>query len=109
MAKARSKSIAESVSEKAVDTIKMPVTFKEFSKNPVVGTLFIVLIAIGYLYVDIRSTFQGSIQKNDVRIEKLEGRVDLVQQALRRSDSLNAVSNTKLSTLEQLGKIEKIK
>jgi hypothetical protein len=109
MAKARSKSIAESVTEKAADTIKMPVTFKEFSKNPVVGTLFIVLIAIGYLYVDIRSTFQGSIQKNDVRIEKLESRVDLVQQALRRSDSLNAVSNTKLSTLEQLGKIEKIK
>jgi hypothetical protein len=109
MAKARSKSIAESVTEKAADTIKMPVTFKEFSKNPVVGTLFIVLIAIGYLYVDIRSTFQGSIQKNDVRIEKLETRVDLVQQALRRSDSLNAVSNTKLSTLEQLGKIEKIK
>ena len=109
MAKARSKSIAESVTEKAADTIKMPVTFKEFSKNPVVGTLFIVLIAIGYLYVDIRSTFQGSISKNDVRIEKLESRVDLVQQALRRSDSLNAVSNTKLSTLEQLGKIEKIK
>ena len=109
MAKARSKSLAESVTEKAADTIKMPVTFKEFSKNPIVGTLFIVLIAIGYLYIDIRSTFQGSIQKNDVRIEKLEGRVDLVQEALRRSDSLNAVSNTKLSTLEQLGKIEKIK
>jgi hypothetical protein len=109
MAKARSKSIAETVTEKAADTIKMPVTFKEFSKNPVVGTLFIVLIAIGYLYIDIRSTFQGSIQKNDVRIEKLENRVDLVQQELRRSDSLNAVSNTKLSTLEQLGKIEKIK
>ena len=109
MANARSKSIAENVTQKAADTIKMPVTFKEFSKNPVVGTLFIVLIAIGYLYVDIRSTFQGSIQKNDVGIEKLESRVDLVQQALRRSDSLNAVSNTKLSTLEQLGKIEKIK
>jgi hypothetical protein len=108
MAKA-SKSIGESLTEKAADTIKMPVTFKEFSKNPIVGTLFIVLIAIGYLYVDIRSTFQGSIQKNDVRIEKLESRVDLVQQELRRSDSLNAVSNTKLSTLEQLGKIEKIK
>jgi len=103
------KSITEKVTDKASDAIKLPVTFKEFSKNPVVGTLFIVLIAIGYLYVDIRSTFQGSILKNDVRIEKLENRVDLVQGALRRSDSSNAVSNTKLSTLEQLGKIEKIK
>jgi hypothetical protein len=103
------KSVAEKVTDKATDAIKLPVTLKEISKNPVVGTLFIVLIAIGYLYIDIRSTFQGSIQKNDVRIEKLEGRVDLVQEALRRSDSSNAVSATQLKTLQQLGKIEEIK
>jgi hypothetical protein len=109
MAKARSKTITESVTETAAGAIKMPVTFKEFSKNPIVGTLFIVLIAIGYLYIDIRSTFQGSIQKNDVRIEKLEQRVDLVQDALRRSDSSNAVSATQLKTLQQLGKIQEIK
>ena len=108
MAKA-ARSVAEKVTDKATDAIKLPVTFKEFSKNPVVGTLFIVLIAIGYLYVDIRSTFQGSIQKNDVRIEKLEGRVDMVQEALRRSDSSNAVSSTQLKTLQQLGKIQEIK
>ena len=39
------KSVAEKVTDKATDAIKLPVTFKEFSKNPVVGTLFIVLIA----------------------------------------------------------------
>ena len=109
MAKARSKSITESVTETAVGAIKLPINFKDFAKNPIVGTLFIVLIAIGYLYIDIRSTFQGSIQKNDVRIEKLEQRVDLVQEALRRSDSSNAVSATQLRTLQQLGKIEEIK
>jgi hypothetical protein len=87
----------------------LPISFRDFAKNPVVGTLFIVLIAIGYLYIDIRSTFQGSIQKNDVRIEKLEQRVDLVQDALRRSDSSNAVSSTQLKTLQQLGKIQEIK
>ena len=103
------KSVAEKVTDKATDAIKLPVTFKEFSKNPVVGTLFIVLIAIGYLYVDIRSTFQGSIQKNDVRIEKLEGRVDMVQEALRRSDSAKAVSTTQLRTLQELGAIKSIK
>jgi hypothetical protein len=103
------KSVAEKVTDKATDAIKLPVTFKEFSKNPVVGTLFIVLIAIGYLYIDIRSTFQGSIQKNDVRIEKLEGRVDLVQEALRRSDSAKAVSTTQLRTLQELGAIKSIK
>jgi fumarate reductase subunit C len=103
------KSIAEKVTDKATDSLKLPVTFKEFSKNPVVATLFIVLLAIGYLYVDIRTTFQGQAKSQDLRIEKVENRLDLVQEALRRSDSLNAVSTTKLSTLQQLGKIQEIK
>ena len=30
----------------------MPVSFEQFSKDPVKGLLFIVLVAIGYLYVD---------------------------------------------------------
>jgi hypothetical protein len=108
MAKAQ-KSITEKITDKATDSIKLPVTFKEFSKNPVVGTLFIVLVAIGYLYIDVRSTFQNQGKSQDLRIEKLENRVDIVSQALRRSDSISAVSNTKLSTLEQLGKIQNIK
>jgi hypothetical protein len=33
----------------------------------------------------------------------------MVQEALRRSDSSNAVSSTQLKTLQQLGKIEEIK
>ena len=93
------KSITDKITDKATDSIKLPVTFKEFSKNPVVGTLFIVLIAIGYLYIDVRSTFQNQGKSQDLRIEKLENRVDIVSQALRRSDSISAVSNTKLSTL----------
>ena len=110
MAKAAAKkTIAETMTDKAADSIKLPVTFKEFSKNPVVGTLFIVLIAIGYLYVDIRSTFQTQGKSQEVRIEKLEQRVDAVSDALRKSDSVSAVSNTKLSTLQQLGKIQEIK
>ena len=83
--------------------------FKNITSKLINKKIAIVLIAIGYLYIDIRSTFQGSIQKNDVRIEKLEQRVDLVQEALRRSDSSNAVSATQLKTLQQLGKIEEIK
>ena len=44
MATSRKKSVTESVTETAAGAIKMPITFKEFAKNPVVGTLFIVLI-----------------------------------------------------------------
>ena len=86
----------------------LPISFKDFAKNPIVGTLFIVLIAIGYLYVDIRSTFQSQAKSQDFRIEKIEGRLDLVQEALRRSDSAKAVSTTQLKTLQELGAIKSI-
>jgi archaellum component FlaF (FlaF/FlaG flagellin family) len=84
-------------------------SFKEFSKNPVVGTLFVVLVAIGYLYVDVRSTFQSQAKSQDFRIEKIENRLDLVQEALRRSDSAKAVSTTQLKTLQDLGAIKSLK
>jgi hypothetical protein len=87
----------------------MPIKYKEFAKNPVVGTLFVVLVAIGYLYVDVRSTFQDQAKSQDVRIEKIENRLDLVQEALRRSDSAKAVSTTQLKTLQELGAIKYIK
>jgi hypothetical protein len=80
----------------------------KFASNPVVGTLFVVLVAIGYLYVDVRSTFQGQAKNQDVKIEKLETRLDVVTNALRKCDSSLAAASTKLSTLEQLGKIQKI-
>jgi hypothetical protein len=86
----------------------IPIKFKEFASNPIVGTLFVVLIAIGYLYVDVRSTFQGQAKSQDFKILKLETRIDIVTDALRRCDSSLAAATTKLSTLEQLGKIQKI-
>ena len=68
-----------------------------------------VLIGISYLYVDIRNTFQSQAKAQDIRVEKLEHRVDIVSDALRKSDSLSAVSTTKLSTLKELGAIKGIK
>jgi hypothetical protein len=73
--------------------------FKTFAKNPIVATLFLVLIAISYLYIDVKSTFK----------EKLEGKVEIMQITLRRTDSSLAAATSKLSTLEQLGKIQNIK
>jgi fumarate reductase subunit C len=86
----------------------LPISFKEFAKNPIVGTLFLVLIAISYLYVDIRTTFKEQASSQNVRIEKVEGRLDKVQEALRVSDSAKAVTTTQLQTLQQLGAIKKL-
>jgi hypothetical protein len=87
--------------------MKLPVSYKEFVKQPIVATLFIVLCGISALYVDVRSTFQDQAKAQNVRIEKVENRLDLVQNALRRSDSLSAVSTTKLQVLTDLKMIPK--
>ena len=38
-----------------IEANPLPISFKDFAKNPIVGTLFLVLIAISYLYIDVRS------------------------------------------------------
>jgi hypothetical protein len=44
-------SAKKNITDKA-GNLGMPISFEQFSKDPVKGLLFIVLIAIGYLYVD---------------------------------------------------------
>lgn len=82
----------------------MPISFEQFSKDPVKGLLFIVLVAIGYLYFDGKMNYQGQIEKHENKIEVLEGKVDLLSTALRRSDSALAVTVTKLEILTQMQK-----
>jgi hypothetical protein len=69
----------------------------------------LVLIAISYLYIDVKSTFKEQIVSQNVKVEKLEGKVEIMQLTLRKTDSSLAAATSKLSTLEQLGKIQSIK
>ncbi len=96
----------KSVANAVADTVKPPISFKEFSKNPVVGTMFIVLIAIGYLYIDIRGVFEEQSIKQEQRIEKLETKVEVLSDLLRVTDSALASANMKIITLESLGEIK---
>ena len=94
----------------AVDTvagaIKPPISFKEFSKDPVKGLLFIVLIAIGYLYVDGKMNYSNQIDKQGKKIEKLESKIDVLSNQLRRSDSALSGAISTINLLQQLGKIQ---
>jgi hypothetical protein len=82
----------------------MPISFEQFSKDPVKGLLFIVLIAIGYLYVDGKMNYQSQIEKHETKIVVLENKIDLLSTALKRSDSALAVTVTKLEILTQMAK-----
>lgn len=92
--------------ETVASNIKSPITFKEFSKDPVKGLLFIVLIAIGYLYVDGKMNYSNQIDKQGRKIEKLESKIDVLSNQLRRSDSALSGAISTINLLQQLGKIQ---
>ena len=84
----------------------MPITFKEFSKDPVKGLLFIVLLAIGYLYVDGKMNYMSQIKTQNTKIEVLENKVDVLTVQLRKSDSTLSAATAKIALLQELGKIK---
>jgi hypothetical protein len=57
----------------------------------------------------VRTTFKDQITTQNIKVQKLDDKVDVMQVALRRCDSSLASATAKLSTLESLGKIQAIK
>jgi hypothetical protein len=68
--------------------------------------LFLVIIAIGYLYIDGKINYTSQIEKQGVKIDALELKIDNATMNLKRSDSLLSASLAKLTTLQELGKIK---
>lgn len=92
--------------ENITGAIKAPISFKEFAKEPVKGLLFIVIIAIGYLYVDGKVNYNSQIENQGKKIEVLEKRVETLSDQLRKSDSALASAVAKIGLLQELGKIK---
>lgn len=97
---------AKSAAEAVAGSIKPPISFKEFSKDPVKGLMFICIIAVGYLYVDIKMSNNAIQTKQDAKIEALETKVEQLTDALRKSDSTSSALASKIAVLQQLGKIQ---
>ena len=76
--------------------IKMPVSYKEFKKDPVKALLFITLSAIGYLYIDNKLNYQGQVETCQTRTVELEDKVDKLTTRMMKADSSLAVATTKL-------------
>ena len=84
----------------------LPISFEQFSKDPIKGFLFVTLIAIGYLYVDQKMQYTEQIESQGNKIEKLEAKIDALSIQLKRSDSLLSATTSKILVLQELGKIK---
>lgn len=85
----------------------LPISFKDFAKNPIVGTLFLVIVGISALYIDIRANFNNRIDSQEFRIANLEHKDSLKTQALIECKTALSATTTKLETLNELGAIKK--
>ena len=80
--------------------MKMPISFKEFSSDPVKGLLFIVVVAIAYLYIDIRMNYSGQVNKCDEEVVVLDQKIDRLTEHVRRSDSTLGYMISKVEMLQ---------
>lgn len=94
------------MSEEKKSGISLPITFSEFAKEPVKGVMFLCLVAVGYLYIDLKLNYNNQIEKQGQKIEILENKIDILTKELRRSDSITAAATSKLLLLQELGKIK---
>jgi hypothetical protein len=67
--------------------MKTPITFEQFSKDPTKGLLFLVIVAIGYLYIDIKLSNSNLIGKDDDRVAGQDQKIELLTEHVRKSDS----------------------
>jgi predicted negative regulator of RcsB-dependent stress response len=93
--------------------MKMPISFKDFAKDPVKGLLFIVLLAVGYLYYDNKASYQKQTEEYKsqyadcgTKVEALEKKLDEKTERLRRADSVMAISVARLEVLNEINKIK---
>ena len=82
--------------------MKTPITFEQFSKDPVKGLLFIVIVAIGYLYIDIKMNYSGQVSKCDEEVVMLNQKVDQLTEHIRKSDSTLGYMVSKVEMLQIL-------
>ena len=83
----------------------LPINFSEFRKNPVAAVAFCMLLAVSYLYVDLRSGYKEQIDKSNQKIDALDIKIDKLTYALKRSDSCLASAMTEIRIMQTMNKL----
>jgi hypothetical protein len=83
----------------------IPVSFDQFKKNPVAAVAFCMLLAVSYLYMDLRSGYKEQIEKSNHKIDQLDIKIDRLTYALKRSDSALASAITEIRIMNTMKKL----
>jgi hypothetical protein len=83
----------------------LPVSFEQFRKNPIAAVAFCMLLAVSYLYFDLRSGYKEQIEKANQKIEALDIKIDRLSYALKKSDSCLAATMTEIRIMQTMKKL----
>ena len=83
----------------------LPVSFDQFRKNPIAAVAFCMLVAVSYLYIDLRSGYKDQIEKSNQKIDQLDIKIDRLTYALKRSDSALASAITEIRIMNTMKKL----
>ncbi len=83
----------------------LPVSFEQFRKNPIAAVAFCMLLAVSYLYLDLRSGYKEQIEKANQKIEALDIKIDKLTYALKKSDSCLAATMTEIRIMQTMKKL----
>jgi hypothetical protein len=83
----------------------IPVSFEQFKKNPIAAVAFCMLLAVSYLYVDLRSGYKEQIEKSNQKIDALDLKIDRLSYALKKSDSALSAAITEIRIMNTMRKL----
>jgi hypothetical protein len=82
--------------------MKLPVSYEQFVKNPIAAVSFCMLVAVGYLYYDQKTTSSNIQNELRTEVKEMKSLVYELQDHVRKSDSMMSAAKSKNEILEQL-------
>ena len=80
--------------------MKSPITFEQFTKNPVAAIAFAAIGVIGYLYVDMMKIHEAQLENLESscvqRIEDHKERIESLEETIFRYEEKLEIINEKL-------------
>ena len=80
----------------------LPINFEQFAKDPLKGIMFLIVCAVGYLYVDNKMNLNSQIEKCDKNVEQVYQKIDILEDKLRKIDSTLARASARLEMLSEI-------
>jgi len=83
----------------------LPVSFEQFQKNPIAAVAFCMLLAVSYLYFDLRANNQEQIDECRKEMAVLRAEQKQAYRALKTADSALSAAITELRIINSMKKL----